>query len=148
MLDPSRNASPSRRTPPAVLLVEPEPMLRLTVSKFLGHSGCRVTACADGGAGAAVLMDGVLRPALIMLEARVLDADLAEVAHRLRELAPGAQMLGIADIVAHGGPMPASLPRGLRFLAPPFDFADVLRAVRSCLRHGGFRLPDAEMIEA
>jgi CheY-like chemotaxis protein len=148
MHDPLRNASPSRRTPPAVLLVEPEPMLRLTVSKFLGHSGCRVTACADGGAGVAVLMDGVLRPALIVLEARVLDADLAEVAHRLRELAPGAQMLGIADVVPHGGPAPAALPRGLRFLAPPFDFPDVLRAVRSCLRHAGFRLPDAEMLEA
>jgi hypothetical protein len=41
-----------------------------------------------------------------------------------------------------------ALPRGLRFLAPPFDFPDVLRAVRSCLRHAGFRLPDAEMLEA
>jgi hypothetical protein len=57
-------------------------------------------------------------------------------------------MLGIADVVPAGGPAPTSLPRGLRFLAPPFDFADVLRAVRSCLRHAGFRLPDAGLLEA
>ena len=42
----------------------------------------------------------------------------------------------------------ARLPRGLRFLAPPFDMPDVLRAVRSHLRQAGFRLPDMELLEA
>ena len=57
-------------------------------------------------------------------------------------------VLGIADVVTPEGSGAAPLPLGLRFLAPPFDFRDVLRAVRSCLRHAGFRLPDAEPLEA
>jgi len=146
MLD-SFTEMPHHRSPPAVLLVEAEPMLRLTMTKFLRRSGCRVTACADAIAGAVALTEGVIRPALIVLGARELDAATAEAAHRLHELAPAAPMLGIADVVPSESSAP-TLPRGLRFLAPPFDFPDVLRAVRSCLRHAGFRLPDAELLEA
>jgi DNA-binding NtrC family response regulator len=145
MLDSFSDVS-HHRSPPAVLLVEAEPMLRLTMTKFLRRSGCRVTACADVTAGAAALAEGVIRPALIVLGARELDEATAEAAHRLHELAPRAPMLGIADVVPSGA-SETTLPRGLRFLAPPFDFPDVLRAVRSCLRHAGFRLPDAEMLE-
>ena len=149
MLDSPTNAHPLvHHAPPAVLLVEAEPMLRQTMSKFLRRSGCRVTACADGNAGAAAITGGIIRPALIVLGARVLDAALAQVAHHLHELAPGAPVLGIADVVSHEDLKAASpLPRGLRFLAPPFDFPDVFRAVRSCLRHAGFRLPDVEILE-
>jgi DNA-binding response OmpR family regulator len=150
MLDSPLNAHALvHHAPPAVLLVEAEPMLRQTMSKFLRRSGCRVTACPDGVAGASAISGGVIRPALIVLGARVLDAELAEVAHRLHELAPEAPVLGIADVVSHEDlEAAAPLPRGLRFLAPPFDFPDVFRAVRSCLRHAGFRLPDGEMLEA
>src|SRR5437867_967960 len=101
MLDSSLDVS-SYRSPPAVLLVEPEPMLRLTMSKFLRRSGCRITACADLGAGAVALTDDVIRPALIVLGARELDAATADVARRLHALAPRAPMLGIADVVHPG----------------------------------------------
>jgi DNA-binding NtrC family response regulator len=146
MLDSFSDVS-HHRSPPAVLLVEAEPMLRLTMTKFLRRSGCRVTACADVTSGAVALAEGVIRPALIVIGARELDAATAQAAHRLHELAPSAPMLGIADVVPSGSSGTTTLPRGLRFLAPPFDFPDVLRAVRSCLRHAGFRLPDAEMLE-
>jgi DNA-binding NtrC family response regulator len=146
MLDSAPN-TPPHLSPPAVLLVEAEPMLRLTMSKFLRRSGCRVIACADAGTGATALTDGVIRPALIVLGTRVLNAELTQAAHRLHELAPHAPMLGIADVMGPQASGATSLPPGLRFLAPPFDFPDVLRAVRSCLRHAGFRLPDAELLE-
>jgi hypothetical protein len=42
-------------------------------------------------------------------------------------------MLGIADQVGPSADEPSGLPRDLRFLAPPFDLPDVLRAVRSWL---------------
>jgi DNA-binding response OmpR family regulator len=134
--------------PPSVMLIEAEPMLRLTLTKFLRRSGYHVTACSDAQEGADALSDGPVTPSLIVLGARVLDDATAETARRLSELAPGAPMLGVADVV---DPIvqDGRLPRGLRFLAPPFDMPDVLRAVRSHLRQAGFRLPEpAELLGA
>lgn len=148
MLDSASDVPSPSYSAPAVLLVEAEPMLRRTMTKFLRRSGCRVTACADGVAGVAALSEGLIRPALIVLGARVIDAQLTAAAHQLHELAPRARMLGIADAVGDEAGETAPLPPGLRFLAPPFDFPDVLRAVRSCLRDAGFQLPDTEALEA
>jgi DNA-binding response OmpR family regulator len=136
-----------RSTAPSVMLIEAEPMLRLTMTKFLRRSGCHVTACPDVRAGADLLAQGTVRPSLIVLGARVLDDETAETARRVRELAPGAPMLGVADAI-DPAVQEAELPHGLRFLAPPFDVPDVLRAVRSSLRQAGFRLPDHELLEA
>ena len=99
MLDSASDVPSPSYSAPAVLLVEAEPMLRRTMTKFLRRSGCRVTACADGVAGVAALSEGLIRPALIVLGARVIDAQLTAAAHQLHELAPRARMLGIADAV-------------------------------------------------
>jgi hypothetical protein len=40
-------------------------------------------------------------------------------------------MLGIADQIGWSSDASLDLPDDLRFLAPPFDLPDVLRAVRS-----------------
>jgi DNA-binding response OmpR family regulator len=141
----SPDASPRRATP-SVMLIEAEPMLRLTMTKFLRRSGYHVTACPGVQAGADALADGTVRPSLIVLGARVLNDETAETARRISELAPGAPMLGIADVI-DPSVQEAKLPSGLRFLAPPFDVPDVLRAVRSYLRQAGFRLPDHGLLE-
>jgi DNA-binding response OmpR family regulator len=118
-----------------VLLVEPEPMLRLTMTKFLQRSGYRVDACPDAAAAESLLTEGSTRPALIVLGVRVLGRDAAADAHRLREAVPDTPMLGVADAIEEvGGP---ALPDNLRFLAHPFDMPDVLRAIRSSLRQSG-----------
>jgi DNA-binding response OmpR family regulator len=121
---------------PLVLLLEPEPMLRSTMTKFLQRSGYRVRACSDAPAAEVLLADGAERPALIVLGVRVLDRDAAADARRLREAAPGTPMLGVADAMDDGGAALA-LPHDLRFLAHPFDMPDVLRAIRSSLRQSG-----------
>ena len=120
----------------SVLLMEPEPMLRLTMTKFLQRSGYRVSACSDAAAAEALLADGARRPALIVLGVRVLDRDAAADARRLREAAPDTPMLGVADAIGERFET-AALPNQLRFLAHPFDMPDVLRAVRSSLRQSG-----------
>jgi len=125
---------PARR--PSVLLLEAEPMLRLTMTKFLQRSGYHVTACPDVAAAESMLSAGTVRPVLIVLGVRVLDRDAASDAHRLREAAPDTPMLGVADALEELGDAPA-LPDNLRFLAHPFDMPDVLRAVRSLLRQWG-----------
>jgi hypothetical protein len=43
-------------------------------------------------------------------------------------------MLGVADQIGPAADAPSGLPGDLRFLAPPFDLPDVLRAVRSWLQ--------------
>ena len=121
-------------------------MLRLTMTEFLHRSGCRVVACPDAQVGAAALANGTITPLLILVGARELDADLAVAARRLRELASGAAILGIADVVAPA--VTAELPVDLRFLAPPFDLTDVLRAVQSHLRQAGWTSPGSELLQA
>lgn len=128
-------SAPAARRP-SVLLVEAEPMLRLTMTKFLQRSGYHVTASADAATAEAMLARGASRPALIVLGVRVLDREAAAAARRLRQAAPETPMLGIADAVHDEGDSP-SLPHNLRFLAHPFDMPDVLRAVRSSLRQSG-----------
>lgn len=120
-----------------ILLVEAEPMLRLTMSKFLRRSGYEVTACPDAAAAEAALVPGTMHPSLILLGVRVLDRQTASAAWRLREAAPDTPILGIADALQHDGGEGPALPANLRFLAHPFDMPDVLRAVRSSLRHSG-----------
>jgi two-component system, OmpR family, response regulator len=121
---------------PSVLLVEPEPMLRLTMTKFLQRSGYRVSTCSDAAAAEALIANGAIQPALIVLGVRVLDRDAAADARRLQEAVPGTPMLGVADAIGELGDAGA-LPNNLRFLAHPFDMPDVLRAVRSSLRQSG-----------
>jgi DNA-binding response OmpR family regulator len=128
------------------MLIEAEPMLRLTMTEFLHRSGCHVIACPDTQSGARALAEGTINPLLILLGARMLDADLAAAARRLREQARGAAILGIADVIDPSAS--ADLPPDMRFLAPPFDLPDVLRAVRSHLRRAGWTLPDSELLEA
>jgi DNA-binding response OmpR family regulator len=132
---------------PAVMLIEAEPMLRLTMAKFLRSAGCQVVACPDVRSCADALAAETVHPALIVLGARVLDAETARGAQRLRELAPDAPVLGVVDVI---DPVvrESRLPAGLRFLAPPFDLPDLLRAVRSYLRQAGFRLPELGLLEA
>lgn len=122
---------PARRIRPTILLVEAEPMLRRTVAMFLGRSGFQVIACPDVSAAAAALGQGAASPSLLVLAARVLDAGTVALAHRLRALAPTVPMLGIADQIGWSGEVPFDLPPDIRFLAPPFDLPDVLRAIRS-----------------
>lgn len=111
-------------------------MLRLTMTKFLQRSGYRVTACSDAAAAQTLLADRAVRPALIVLGVRVLDRSAAADAHQLREAAPHTPMLGVADAIDDAGDA-FVLPHNLRFLAHPFDMADVLRAIRSSLRQSG-----------
>lgn len=121
---------------PSVVLVEAEPMLRMTMTKFLQRSGYQVTACPDAAAAEAFLVGAASGPDLIILGVRVLDRATALAARRLREAAREVPMLGIADVLHDDGEATA-LPENLRFLAHPFDMPDVLRAVRSSLRQSG-----------
>ncbi len=128
---PPPQLNPSVR--PVILLVEAEPMLRQTMAKFLDRSGFQVMACPDDHAAAEALTERKTQPSLLVLAARVLDASTVALAHRLRALAPSVPMLGIADQIGSSPDDPSGLPQDLRFLAPPFDLPDVLRAVRSWL---------------
>jgi DNA-binding response OmpR family regulator len=136
----------ARRASPTVMLIEPEPMLRLTMTEFLHRSGCQVVACPDAKIGAGALAEGSIHPLLILFGTRVLDAEAARAARQLRQHAREATILGIADVIDPKAS--ADLPPDLRFLAPPFDLPDVLRAVRSHLRRAGYSLPDSELLEA
>jgi CheY-like chemotaxis protein len=121
-------------TPPApcILVVEPEPMLRRTVSKALQDAGYQVTSL-PGVPASLVPAAGTARPRLIVFGMRLLDAESAATAHRLRELEPSAPILAVADEVDPRYADAIPLPHDSRCLAPPFDLPDLLRAVQSRL---------------
>lgn len=107
-------------------------MLRRTISKVLQDAGYRVIALPR------VLTSpmpdpGESRPQLIVLGTRLLDAEFAATAHRLRAMEPSAPILAVADEVDPRYADATLLPKGSRCLAPPFDLPDLLRAVQSQL---------------
>jgi DNA-binding response OmpR family regulator len=118
--------------PPCVLVVEPEPMLRRTISKVLQDAGYRVIALPMAPTPPAPA-PGESRPQLIVLGTRLLDAEFAATAHRLRAMEPSAPILAVADEVDPRYADATLLPQGSRCLAPPFDLPDLLRAVQSQL---------------
>ena len=118
---------------PCILLVEPEPMLRRTISKVLRDAGFRVTALSAVPTVPPATEGPEARPQVILLGARVLDAETAAMAHRLREMEPSAPILAIADEIDPRFAGASPLPHGSRCLAPPFDLPDLLRAVQSQL---------------
>ncbi|HET6577212.1 MAG TPA: response regulator [Gemmatimonadales bacterium] len=118
--------------PPCVLVVEPEPMLRRTITKVLQDAGYRVIA-VPGVPASPTPGPGEARPQLIVLGTRLLDAEFAATAHRLRVMEPSAPILAVADEVDPRYTDPSLLPQGSRCLAPPFDLPDLLRAVQSQL---------------
>ena len=123
-------------------------MLRQTMAKFLGRSGFQVVACPDAQRRRDGPDEGETQPSLLVLAARVLDAGTVALAHRLRALAPSVPMLGIADQVGPSADEPSGLPPDLRFLAPPFDLPDVLRAVRSWFPHSPPAHLESKRLEA
>ena len=142
----SMSATPRPLGPPSIVLIEAEPMLRLTMARFLGRSGYVVTACPDLRAVTGALIEASVRPSLLVLSARTLSPDVVEAAGRLAQLAPEVPMLGVVDVHSGESTM-RRLPAGLRLLAPPFDLPDVLRAVRSSLLQSGYTLPGEALLE-
>jgi DNA-binding NtrC family response regulator len=108
-------------------------MLRRTVSKVLRDAGYRVSALPDVPAAVAAAAQGEVRPQLIVLGMRVLDAEAAAGAHRLHQAEPAAPILAVADERDPRYADASPLPPGSRCLAPPFDLPDLLRAVQSQL---------------
>jgi DNA-binding response OmpR family regulator len=107
-------------------------MLRRTISKVLQDAGYGVTALAQVPAAMPGPFEGETLQ-LIVLGARLLDADTAAAAHRLRALEPSAPILAVADERDPRLAGTATLPAGSRCLAPPFDLPALLRAVQSQL---------------
>lgn len=108
-------------------------MLRRTITKVLQDAGFRVTALSAVPTTPPATEGPEARPRVIVLGARVLDAETAAMAHRLREMEPSAPILAVADEVDPRFAGATPLPHGSRCLAPPFDLPDLLRAVQSQL---------------
>src|SRR5215208_3220566 len=108
-MNPALSPTPRLRQ---ILLIEAEPMLRLTVTSFLERSGYDVTACADPLDAVRLLGKQSARPAVVLLSTRWLDAAVVRLAHQVRELSPQSPILCIADAVESGEPDKLPLPAG------------------------------------
>lgn len=117
-----------------ILLIEPEPILRLTVASFLERAGYDVVALADLADALAAVDTHAARPLAVLLSTRRLDAGVLRLARRLREVAPRVPIVCVADAVDGDEADAVGLPSAMRVLAHPVDIPDLLGAIRSTVR--------------
>jgi DNA-binding response OmpR family regulator len=113
---------------PHVLIIDDEPTIRSTLTRFFEREGWSVVACADAQAGMEEVERADRSPfAMILCDARLPGVSGAQFHETLRSIAPA---LAERLVVITGDPFGVSVPtteRGsLPMLEKPFEF-DVLR---------------------
>jgi two-component system, NtrC family, C4-dicarboxylate transport response regulator DctD len=113
---------------PHVLIIDDEPTILTTLTRFFGREGWDVTACADATEALAVVTRAD-RPSftLVLCDARLPGTSGMEFHQTLRGIAPAlADRLVMITGDPFGTPMPVTSSGALPMLAKPFEF-DVLR---------------------
>jgi CheY-like chemotaxis protein len=107
----------------AILLVDDEPATRRVFARFLTSAGYRVIEAADGvGAIEEMALSG--RIGLLIADVRMPGMDGPEMVATVRRHQPDLPVLFVS-----GYAPPERMPAGVRFLAKPFESAELLKVV-------------------
>jgi DNA-binding response OmpR family regulator len=141
-------ASTVARMSCALVLAEPEPDDRGTLSRHLAEDGFRVLG-AGAGAEALDLAERA-RPDLVLLGDSLPDASPAEVCRRLRQGEPGRSWDRRLPVIVLGGD-PVDRVRAFErgcddVLARPFAYDELVARIRAVLRRAA--PPPADVVEA
>jgi DNA-binding NtrC family response regulator len=111
---------------PLVLVVEDDPLQRISLAEALRESGVDVIECESAEAGELVLARTGLELSLLVTDLNLAGvangADLADFAHEYFPRLPVLLVSGEEDI---------PLPENVVFLRKPFQPADVIRRITS-----------------
>jgi two-component system, response regulator, stage 0 sporulation protein F len=118
-----------------ILIVDDEPSVREVLAEYFTEHGYDVSS-AQGGAEALGLLK-TFRPDLVLLDVRMPGLDGVETLRRLRETAPGIAVIMVTanedvDVARDTLKLGA-----LDYVAKPFDFTYLERAVMAGLTYGG-----------
>jgi two-component system cell cycle sensor histidine kinase/response regulator CckA len=121
-----------------LLLVEDEPPLRRLAERALRRAGWEVKAAEDAEAALA-LVEGGLRPAVMVSDVMMPGMDGIALSRQVRRLLPALPVLlvsgyapGMVDAGLPGQELPGA---ALHFLAKPYATAELLRSVTQILAH-------------
>jgi two-component system OmpR family response regulator len=125
-----------------LLLVDDEPSIRETVSRYLGHLGFEVRTAETGVQ--ALRAAGERLPELVLLDVMLPDADGFELLGRLR-----ADGLAVPVVFLTARDTRADIVRGLReggddYITKPFGLDELAARIEAVLRRT--RRPDAERL--
>lgn len=123
------------KNPPRVLVVDNEPLVRWSLATGLRLSGFDAASAADASE-ARLLARQRPRPDVVLLDARVWDADPRQLLDEIREMSPECRFLELAVAGQE-----AALPPwdAVSVIRKPFDLHDVVRRVKAaltCAVHG------------
>lgn len=128
------NDSPDVLEGKTVLIIEDDPTLLRTLSRWFQASGCRVRAAQDGEDGLAKF-DG-LRPDIVVTDILMPNREGVETILAIKQRAPEVKILAISGGGTLGSAAVLDLARRLgadATLAKPFRSGEVLQAVRALL---------------
>ena len=125
-----------------LLLVDDEPSIRETVSRYLGHLGFSVRTAETGVQ--ALRAAAELLPELVLLDVMLPDADGFELLGRLR-----ADGLAVPVVFLTARDTRADIIRGLReggddYITKPFGLDELAARIDAVLRRTRIRRPDTE----
>jgi CheY-like chemotaxis protein len=122
IMDASNRPDPK----PLVLIVDDEPLVRMTIADMLRLGGFEVLE-AGAGAQALQLLAACEQPvAAVVSDVRMPGIDGVDLSHRVRSAHP---QMPIVLVSGEANPDPALLPAGARFLRKPARLRDLIAAV-------------------
>jgi two-component system cell cycle sensor histidine kinase/response regulator CckA len=132
--DPSRSAAPR----PWILVVDDEPSMRLLIGVVLNSQGWSAVT-TDGAEGALdALKAHALPPAVVICDVLMPGLDGLELVRRMCARLPNLNVIFISGRLSDVSWWPTDL-REHRFLAKPFEKAQLIAAVRDALSDTGAR---------
>jgi CheY-like chemotaxis protein len=128
------DANTNMTTPPDILVIEDDQIMREALTDWLQAAGYSVRAAADGGAGLAAVKSAV--PAAVVTDIHMPGISGASIILKLRRDYPQVAVIAISGLFnsGHGLDAEAALALGAaRTLAKPFKRAELLRALTELL---------------
>jgi two-component system cell cycle sensor histidine kinase/response regulator CckA len=130
--DPSRSAIPS----PWILVVDDEPSMRMLIEVVLNSQGWKVVT-TDGAEDALdALKARALPPAVVVCDVLMPGLDGLELVRRMCARLPELNVIFISGQLSDVSWWPTDLKEH-RFLAKPFERAQLIEAVREALADAG-----------
>lgn len=117
-----------------VLVVDNEPLVGWALTRGLRLAGFDADSAADAAEARTLARQSP--PDVVLLDARLWDADPRQLVDEIREISPECRFLTLAVAEPEGALSPWE---GVAVIRKPFDLHDVVRLVRAaltCAEHG------------
>ena len=133
LIPPHERTKPNEGRGEAILLVDDEPTVRLTLQLMLGASGYRVFAAGDGREALGICEDHLQEVKLVITDLQMAGMDGLELIQHLREKTPFLPIIAISGLAFSGHFDVPLHDAGVPLLPKPIRRDNLLSAVKSAL---------------